>query len=623
VIKVNTRLAIIVAGLFAGLTTPTMAATPAPVQTVNGLTASDFDITTTPPNVMTDKAATEYWSMPQHDKKCFVYRKEYGAPLTMQLQLQPPATFARAPQSIFPPAEPLPACVPQGIQTARLAEQVTNFDPPTPLKPFDAKTVAEYAHSYGHHDTEAATDFAGYWFATTLAHYRAFNDPADSRALIDTLLAWNKAGAFTKNIQIAGNSGTVIYSISTNMAALIAAYADLAPVMTAEERQQLGPWFNSFMHKLAANADQFRTQDHEMGFGLLLAEWGLAVGDKAAVQHAIDRYKYAINDMRPDGVFMQDSSRGGSGLNYQNLMTSDAVLLAALLKTDLGLDLFSYSVQGRSIEDAIGYNLAAMADPVAFNKRNALPCPDASTQTVDNPVTDFSDLGDTFSTSIYLPVFALLNPESKYAGPIMDRFGEKALHQAYFQEVIGGAPICLLSLKPPGFSDVAKPTPAVSTEELKSYSDGLAPDFNAIWNSFVQRSSDGQHEFNYNVSGSYSSGLDTIGVLQFVANAPIGKSEPPGLSHCGSGEHTVTYDDGQKRVLLNFLRIGGDFEAQNVKCILAALPKGDAASTVVFLTTRFRDVAAGLVESGDVNNIRNDHLRKWIADVAAGKVTVH
>jgi hypothetical protein len=135
-----------------------------------------------------------------------------------------------------------------------------------------------------------------------------------------------------------------------------------------------------------------RTQNHAAGWGTMIATWGLATGDRDAVQYAIESFKLAIHDMRPDGSFAADHSRGGNGLSYQNLITGDLVNTAMLLSTSIDVDLFSYEVEGRSIHTAVGYMLDAMDDPVTFNKRYALACPkggDSPTTSVDNPALDF------------------------------------------------------------------------------------------------------------------------------------------------------------------------------------------------------------------------------------------
>ena len=590
-------------------------------KTINGLSAKDFDIVTPPKGVLSPADQQAYWNLHLTSKVCLEYRPSYGKPYTLNLRMQPAAKFLAAPQSPFPAPSRVASCVPMGPQTMRLQEPVVSETPPEPPKRLSAALVDEYAHHYGHHDDEVNVDNAGYWFASHLALHRAFPDGPEGRMLIDTLAKWARVRSYMGSIQVGGDKGPVIFAQATEIATMLNAYADLAPEMTADERTLIGPWLNAIMIKIAGNTDDFPTQNHEAGWGLMTAIWGLATGDREAVQHAIERYKLAIHNMRPDGSFAQDSSRGGSGLSYNNLITGDLVLTAALFKTSLDIDLFDYAVDDRSIHDAVRYVLASARDPVAYNKRYALPCPQASKGAVDQPLRDFG-LGDTFSLSTYLPAYAILNPSQPASSQILEQYG-RPLELAIFHQTLGAPPLCLFNIVPPGAARTAirHPPVTIHTAELISYASGPQLGFHSLLQASIKGAPKGSDFVNFNIRGTYNPAEKNLFDLNFVINAPLGKVAPDALSQCSSHPQTKIYDDKQYRVILTFARDGKDWRPVDADCIAKAVP-AEVGFMVRFISSRFGDLAKDLVASGEIDVIKNDNLRAWIKDVGDGKIAV-
>jgi hypothetical protein len=622
----------------------------ADAKSVNGIFPFDLDVTSVPQGVLSEENLHALWDLHETSKVCLEYRKVYGSGRTYKLPTLSAKSFAAAPQSVFPAAPAgLPACTPTGRQIARLNEPVHADVVPPPMSGLDNKAVQNFTRVYGVHEGEEAFDMAGAWFARHLASYRADPSGPEGRAVIDAMVAWAKGKALTKGIMVGGN-GPVIFAVATLASSILNAYADVAPVMTAEEREVVGPWLNKFMIALAGHADEFRTQNHAAGYGLMIATWGLATGDAAAVQFAIDTYKLAIHDMRPDGSFAQDHSRGANGLSYNNLITGDLVMLAGLLQSSLGVDLFAYKVDGRSIHTAVDYAVNALKDPVAANLKYALPCPQAGDYMDHDRTTPFVDYvldrPDSFVMGAYLPAYALMFPDREVSKQILGAH-PPALGMAVFHPMWHAAPICTFGLVPSpaqvasvdintaGAPRVVSPEEAlrlqtitsspdyVETAEMISHMDS-GMKFNSNFLSKIKGVPAGQRELSFNVIGDYAASLRRPRSLQFVLNDPLGKEAPKGLAACGP-IRTDVYEDGLHRVIVKLQPKGdaanNEWMLAEVDCIADALPK-NAAYHLRFLLGHFADIATSLVASGGIEGIRNESLRDFFRTAAEGSFAI-
>jgi hypothetical protein len=411
---------------------------------INGLSALDFDIASPPPGAPTLAQRQAFWNM-HKASVCMPQTKAHGWGMTFELPKLTAQDFSEPPDLVFPQASKLlQACKVGPLPKARGDDPVPNDNPPDPIPIKSGKEIVYINEHYGM--TDASIDIAAFYFVRRLHGHRYYPEWGDARKAIDSMLAWAKAGSMTRNIQGEGNgnSGTVHWLYATATADILMAYVEMAPLMTAEQRGVVGPWLNGIMAKLVGNNERYRTHNHGVGWGLNLAVWGLSLGNRDAVQHAIDRYKMAIYDMRPDGSFPAESSRGGEGLTYQSLMTSDLVVMALLFRHTLGLDLFSYSVDGHTVHDAVEYVLASIEDP-SINKKYARPCARAGDfygATVDEPHVPTMGPGLTFHDLSYLPSYARLFPERGSHQGIVDRW-RLPVERAAVHPVLGAAPACM------------------------------------------------------------------------------------------------------------------------------------------------------------------------------------
>lgn len=87
---------------------------------------------------------------------------------------------------------------------------------------------------------------------------------------------------------------------------------------------------------------------------------GIASNNDRRVQGAIRVYISAIDGLRNDGSFQDDSERGGSSLNYQADSTATLVTIAELAANQ-GIDIYSYGGD-KTISTAINFTLDATID---------------------------------------------------------------------------------------------------------------------------------------------------------------------------------------------------------------------------------------------------------------------
>jgi hypothetical protein len=626
----------------------------ADAKSVNGIFGFDLDTKSRPKGVLSSKNLQALWNVHKTSRSCLEYKKAFGVPKTFSLpKLSDNAFASMQPQAVFPAAEPdLPACLPQGFQIARLNERVTVDAVPPPLRGFDAATVRNYALVYGaDHPQEDIVDFAGAWFARHLSSYRANPSGPDARLLIDAMVEWAEAGAISRNIQIDGNRGPVVFAVSTLGSAIVNAYAELAPLMSPEEREVVGPWLHRFMSVVAASRDDFRTHNHQAGWSLMLATWGLATGNVDAVQHAVEYFKLAIHDMRPDGSFAADHSRGANGLSYNNLITGDLVLLAGLLKSTLDVDLFAYEVDGRSIHTAVEYVMGALADPVAANMKYALPCDagDYMGRTRETPFVDYDPAREraSFSLGAYLPAYALLFPDRPVSKQILSA-RPYGLAAAQFHPMWHAAPICAFGLKPDpalvaevevskdGAPRVVAPQDAeklakvsaepgyIDTAEVISHSGAADGWFDTLLVSKWKNAPKGLEVIEYNVKGSVGYPSGTLVSLQLIFGEPLGSSAPEGLAICEAGPHTVVFDDDKlHRLMVRLTPEPGTrvWSAKQAECYAKVLPKRIVSQMRTVLSS-FQNIAGSLVNSGAIESITNDGLREVLRSIANGQLQV-
>ena len=209
------------------------------------------------------------------------------------------------------------------------------------------------------------------------------NGVAESR-LKEFLLSWSSADALSQNIRFTlMKEFRLDFHVQSLLPPMIIAYSDVSRSLDKNERVQVGSWLNRLVEQ-SQQSDFYSRQDNKAYLRHLTALlWGVVIKNERLVEQAKKGYQNAIFDMRPDGTFPKDVSRGGTGIHYQNRSTNALMALAGYA-TLIGENWIEYEVNGRSIEDAVTWLDKANADP-SLNKVYARRCDGGSNGTIDNP----------------------------------------------------------------------------------------------------------------------------------------------------------------------------------------------------------------------------------------------
>jgi hypothetical protein len=304
--------------------------------------------------------------------------------------------------------------------------------------------------NYG--DRNLDVDFALRWFMSQLSLSRGEGGAEERKALKAALVEWAQADALHRKIQVEGNGdkGPADYETSTFIMTLLDGFAETADLMTADERAAVGVWLNRFIATAAGSRVMHRQDNKTVLWAYMTLFWGLTVGDAEAVRHGIDVYNLGIHDMRPDGSHTLDAERGGMGLHYNNFKTGNLVMIAALVKERLGLDLFSYEVDGRSVHTAVDFVAATIKDP-SLNSRYAIACAKSGDRfgPVSRPYLAYTKTDGGALHAAYMLVYAKYFPGRETSRWISERFAYAFKDPAANLWNAGGAPACLFNVRPP------------------------------------------------------------------------------------------------------------------------------------------------------------------------------
>lgn len=389
--------------------------------------AAAFDTTSPPPNPIPKKQEAFYWDAYRQIGTCMSQRQpEY--PRLPWPELKPSemsAIISSKWSHVFPDGA--------GIKACRTGASGKKLKPILRLK--FPKLYKDQAQSKNFVEVDTATS----WFSSHATKARYEGNGAARQLLKETLLSWADANAIRANIENASE-----YKFLTLVGAMMNAASEVAPDLTDEERKRLTPWLARLAGLVGSARFQYRQDNKTYQAAEILLVWSIMVGDDKTTQRVIDVYKQAISDMRPDGSFPIDSSRGGMGITYQAHSTSHLVMIAAILKKSKGVDLFSYSVDGRSIQDAVRFVVASIKEPGATNSKYAVSCPNAGDYwgSVTGPSNHFVK-----DRAVFLTVYDAVSGDKTFHEWTRQRFWSMT-HNAQMSEINGGAPACLMAVEP-------------------------------------------------------------------------------------------------------------------------------------------------------------------------------
>lgn len=385
-------------------------------------TISTLDTVGEPPGVLSPEKQQAQWDAYKRAKECLT-TPVYAAGAGQEIRMLPPEHFAAvAWTSPFTPT-----------RGSRLCSTL-----PGAITPPAVISTVTLDERYG--ERVLAVDQASDWFRRMATFLRYSSDPAAGVLLKQAVLDWAKSDGLGKGIRVSWGHRPVDYQMMTAIVSILAATAEIAPELSADERQVVGPWLNGLVQQVGAGYWKDRQDNKTYMRAYIALLWGLMVGDEQPVQDAIYTYKLAIHDMRPDGSWPIDSQRGGAGLDYNSSATQGVVMIAAALKQARNIDLFEYAVDGRSVHDAVAWVVKTIEDPYTTSPIYALPCPDSGDRwgTIEGPSMSF------LNAAGYLRAYAALYPAQPASVVIEGKLARKLGRQS---DAIGGAAACQFALE--------------------------------------------------------------------------------------------------------------------------------------------------------------------------------
>jgi hypothetical protein len=204
--------------------------------------------------------------------------------------------------------------------------------------------------------TQAPREFAR---ALNLSAYRLLVDLDMARAARDVaaLRAHADANAWLGAEAKGSSAGSVI----DGMGPILPAWQILRQSAAASpaDRQAIDAWLARLDRFAEAHGGQNSTGTFRGANAMLL---GLMLGDEAMYRKGVTTGFYAqLGAMRPDGSFPMETDRGLTALENQS-RNIGLLVYSARIAESRGVDLYRAEVNGRGIDDAIGFLLRAADD---------------------------------------------------------------------------------------------------------------------------------------------------------------------------------------------------------------------------------------------------------------------
>ena len=271
---------------------------------------------------------------------------------------------------------------------------------------------------YGERQSDA--DSAIEFFQKAAYVGRVGNSPKEIQKVKNTILDWASNNALKEGINVTWGSKPVDYQMMVLINSILTTTATIAENFDEKERKIVGPWLNNLIKEVAKSKWKDRQDNKAYQTSYITLIWGLMVNDLIAVQNSINTVKLAVHDMRPDGSFPIDTQRGGMGIDYNNKSYGYLLMMASILKDKTGQDLFSYSVDGRSLHNGADFVIKSIIEPSKINSIYAISCPDGGDKfgSIEKPSTYFIEIAT--NTMVYANKFS----EYENSDFIMSKYSE-------------------------------------------------------------------------------------------------------------------------------------------------------------------------------------------------------
>jgi len=358
---------------------------------------TEINVTNKPRGVLSSSNTKKQWNAYKHAKECLKH-PTYAASQSLTVRLLSGEKFASTEWRV-------------PFNNASISNEEIELT--AAPEPFGKITLDE---TYG--EQNQSVEVARQWFASAAQTLRLTNNKKTQDQFKSVLVDWATANALNKGLHVSWGAKPVDWHVMTSIGAILTSTALIADTLSSEERAIVGPWLNRLVTETAASHWYQRSDNKAYMRAYYTMIWAFMTGDNGTAQKAIDIYKLAIHDMRPDGSFPNDSQRGGMGINYNSDALSYLVMMAALVNTNTDQNLVDYTVDGRSIHSAVNFVVKSINEPSATNRLYAIKCPGSGDRwgSVESPNRAF------IQKASYLMVYADMIPNAEHGSWIRDRY---------------------------------------------------------------------------------------------------------------------------------------------------------------------------------------------------------
>ena len=358
---------------------------------------TEINVVNKPRGVLSSSNTNKQWNAYKQAKECFGH-PTYAAGQNLRLGLRSGEEFAATKWRV-------------PFNNAQISNEEIELT--AAPEPFGKITLNE---TYG--EQNQSVEVARQWFASAAKTLRLTNNKKTQDQFKSVLVDWATANALNKGLHVSWGAKPVDWHVMTSIGAILTSTAIIADTLSSEERAVVGPWLNRLVTETAASHWKDRSDNKAYMRTYYTMIWAFMTGDNSTAQKAIDIYKLAIHDMRPDGSFPIDSQRGGMGINYNSDALSYLVMMAALVNTNTDQNLVDYTVDGRSIHSAVNFVVKSINEPSATNRLYAIKCSGGGDRwgSVESPNRAF------IQKASYLMIYADMIPNTEHDSWIRDRY---------------------------------------------------------------------------------------------------------------------------------------------------------------------------------------------------------
>ncbi len=184
------------------------------------------------------------------------------------------------------------------------------------------------------------------------------------RAVVDMAQRWAEADAIRPGTRpgtgVFENMAWVANALMRNVILAYGLARQFEPVDPVKEAAVLD-WLKRRIDDYQVDGFRRLSNNHAMAHGLALLSFGVLVGDRTMAEPALEVWRNALDSMRKDGSLPDETERGARWAHYTSIQIGQ-LLTTAELAEGQDIDLYATAPQGRSIQQAVAFWLAALQD---------------------------------------------------------------------------------------------------------------------------------------------------------------------------------------------------------------------------------------------------------------------